>query len=86
MKQIKINGKILLGYNKKEIIKQIKEYSKIDKEMILSYDDISNVYLIFYVEGWNYYKQFNFIYKIKSICCKDYSKLSLKKIEELIFN
>lgn len=85
MKTIQINGKKLIGYNKKEIIKQVQEYNKIDKEMIISYDDISNVYLLFTKDGWKHYEQFNFIYYIKTINCKNYNKLSLKKIKELIF-
>lgn len=85
MKQLKINGKNLLGYNKREVIKEIQTCSKLDKDTILAYDDISNVYFLFTIEGWNCYKQFNFIYHIKSISCKDYNNLSLKKIEEKVF-
>ena len=89
MKTIQINGKNLLSYNKKEIIKQIKDYSNqkyLDKDMIIAYDDISNVYFLFTIVGWNYYKSMNFIYHIKTINCKNYNKLTLNKIEELIFN
>jgi hypothetical protein len=92
MKNIKINDKNLLSYNRKELIKQIQEYSKIsniqnlDKEMNVCYDDISNVFLLLSNVGWNYFKQFSLIHHIKTINFKDYNKLSLKKIEELIFN
>lgn len=86
MKDIKINGKNLLSFNKEEIIKQIKFHSFVDEEMTIAYDDISNVYLLFSSEGWKYFNKFSFIYRIKTINCKDYKKLSLNKIKESIFD